>query len=75
MTQKHPDHDIVSYQDECLDISGAADIEIKIRSDGKVIWINTPFCVLRICEIKGNILVEDERKWNEKPYNPDEHMA
>ena len=45
-----------------LDITGAKTVEVLIRSDGKVLWINTEEgCVLRICRIE-NLYVSDERK-------------
>ena len=37
-------------------------VQIRIRDDGKVIWINTPEgCVCRICQIK-ELRVEDNRR-------------
>lgn len=37
------------------------EVEIKIRSDGKVVWINSPSgCIMRICGIE-NLYLEDER--------------
>jgi len=37
-------------------------IEISIRDDGKVLWVNVDGkCVLRICQIPG-IKLNDERK-------------
>jgi len=36
-------------------------VEIHIREDEKVIWVNAPNCVLRICQIK-KLIVKDERK-------------
>jgi monomeric isocitrate dehydrogenase len=46
-----------------LDITGSDGVEIKVRNDGTVLWVNTVEggCVLRICRIK-EIVVEDERK-------------
>lgn len=45
-----------------LDITGANDIDITIRADGKVLWVNTKFgCKLRICQIAGKISILDER--------------
>lgn len=45
-----------------LDIIGTDEIEIRIRSDGKVLWVNTGYgCKLRICRIQGNITIIDER--------------
>jgi hypothetical protein len=32
-----------------LDITGVDDVEIDIRRDGKVLWVNVPSTVLRIC--------------------------
>ena len=38
-------------------------VQIRIRDDGKVIWINTPDkgCVCRICQIK-ELHIEDNRR-------------
>ena len=45
-----------------LDITGAGEVEIVIRDDGKVIWVNTERgCVLRICQIK-HLTLDDGRK-------------
>ena len=44
-----------------LDITGIDDVQIDIRHDGKVIWINGPTCRLRICSIRGKIIVKDNR--------------
>ena len=36
-------------------------VEVRVRQDGEVLWINVgPKCVLRICGIK-EIVVEDDR--------------
>lgn len=45
------------------DITGSEGVEVKVRNDGTVLWVNTieGGCVLRICRIK-EIVVEDERK-------------
>jgi hypothetical protein len=45
-----------------LDISGSGMVEISIRHDGKVLWVNTAenACVLRICNIH-KLVVEDNR--------------
>ncbi|MGD9727379.1 MAG: hypothetical protein AB7L09_21430 [Nitrospira sp.] len=38
------------------------DVELKVKSDGKVIWVNLGAkCVMRICGISGKIVVEDGR--------------
>ena len=46
---------------ECLDITEPQSVEIQIRNDGKVIWINIDgACVFRACRIK-ELSVIDER--------------
>lgn len=41
------------------DITGAEIVQIQIRNDGKVIWVNTENgCVLRICQIKKLEIVD-----------------
>jgi hypothetical protein len=53
---------LFSYANQSLDITGAEDVEISIRNDGKVIWVNTvDGCVLRICQISGRVIVDDKR--------------
>ena len=48
------------------DITGAEVVEVSIRDDGKVIWINTEKgCVLRICRI-GKLILDDRRGLLEK---------
>ncbi len=50
-----------------LDITGADDVEISIRDDGKVIWVNTALgCKLRICSIRGRVNISDARKKGKK---------
>lgn len=46
------------------DITGSGEVEIKIRNDGNVIWVNTMErqCVLRICMIKKLNLVDERPK-------------
>lgn len=37
-------------------------LEVSIRNDGKVLWINTQHgCLVRVCGIKGGIQVIDGR--------------
>jgi hypothetical protein len=44
-----------------IDIAEPEVVEIRIRSDGKVIWVNVNGkCYLRICQIK-HLDLEDER--------------
>lgn len=46
-----------------LDITGAETVEISIRSDGKVLWVNVDGTLaLRVCRITSPIIIEDERK-------------
>jgi hypothetical protein len=43
------------------DITGAKIVEVSIRDDGKVIWINVDGkCALRVCAIE-NIVMDDRR--------------
>jgi hypothetical protein len=43
------------------DITGADIVEVLVRNDGKVLWVNVEgVCVLRVCQIK-KIEVIDER--------------
>jgi hypothetical protein len=63
-------HPVVPYDAaplKSLDITGSGLVEISIRSDGKVIWINTTEngCVLRICQIH-NLILNDMRKTRKK---------
>lgn len=38
---------------EMVDITGSKCVQIEIRSDGKVLWINNEEgCLMRICEIE-----------------------
>ena len=47
------------------DITGAEVVEVKIRNDGKVLWINTDKgCVLRICQIKKIVVCDDCHNWH-----------
>lgn len=49
-----------------VDITGAEIVDVEIRDDGKVLWVNTERgCVLRICRIK-NVEVIDRRTQGEK---------
>lgn len=45
-----------------LDVSHPKEIEVLIRADGKILWINVDgVCLLRACKIK-HINIVDERK-------------
>lgn len=44
-----------------MDVTGAQVVDISIRADGTVIWINIDnVCKLRVCRIK-KLIVEDNR--------------
>lgn len=48
---------------EMHDITGAQDIQIQVSSNGKVIWVNgNDGCILRICQIRGKVEIDDLRK-------------
>jgi hypothetical protein len=48
-----------------LDITGSDCVQIEIRNDGKVVWINTEDgCIMRICRIK-HLDVVDNRGEND----------
>lgn len=49
-----------------LDITGADDVQVTIRADGKVLWVNSPGVRLRICRIRGQVLVVDNRETKRK---------
>lgn len=44
-----------------IDITGADDVQVVIRNDGRVLWINAPDCRVRICCIRGAIEIVDCR--------------
>ena len=44
-----------------FDITGIDDVEIVIKADGRVIWINAPDCRVRISAIRGQVFVTDKR--------------
>ena len=51
-----------SPENEMYDRSQAKEVEVQIRADGKVLWVNTgKGCVLRISRI-GSIRINDLRK-------------
>jgi hypothetical protein len=47
-----------------LDVTGpTGDVEVAIRDDGKVLWVNVGgVCLLRICRIDGPVKIDDRRK-------------
>ena len=47
-----------------VDIAEAETVEVLIRADGSVVWINVDgLCRLRACRVK-NIVINDERHKN-----------
>jgi len=46
-----------------LDITGANTVELQVRGDGKVVWVNVDgVCALRICRMIDEVIVNDERE-------------
>lgn len=46
-----------------VDVTGPEQVEVLIRNDGKVIWINVDgVCRLRCCRIVNPITITDERR-------------
>jgi len=42
-----------SLEDAALDVTGAAVVQVHVRRDGKVLWVNVNgVCVLRVCRIQ-----------------------
>jgi hypothetical protein len=48
-------------RDGWIDIAGADDIEVMIKDDGRVLWINGPKNKVRIRGIRGQVLINDMR--------------
>ena len=49
------------------DITGAEVVEVIVRRDGRVVWVNVDgHCELRVCRIKGRVIVDDCRKEEER---------
>lgn len=47
---------------EALDITGAEIVQIQIRDDGAVVWVNIDGLLrLRVCQVK-KVVVEDSRR-------------
>ena len=55
------DGQLLHGRDGTFDIAGIDDVEIVIKADGRVIWINAPDCRMRICGIRGQVFVTDKR--------------
>ena len=44
------------------DITGAESVQVQISSSGKVVWVNVDgICALRVCSIRGTIVIDDDR--------------
>lgn len=55
---------IDSYEMSSIDITEPEVVQVDIKSDGKVIWINVNgICMFRACRIK-NLEINDGRKIN-----------
>lgn len=58
--------DIETFFANCdwpIDIENAPEVELLIRDDGKTLWLNTRYgCLVRLCQIKGEITINDKRK-------------
>ena len=58
--------------EKMLDLSNPSEqVEIRIRADGQVIWVNVDgICRLRICQIgEGIISLVDDRNITPLPFN------
>ena len=45
------------------DVTGAEICEVRIRHDGKVVWVNVDgMCVCRVCRINKLVLEDDRRR-------------
>lgn len=52
-----------------IDLEDVDAVEIVIRDDGKTLWVNSAQgCIVRICQIRGTIRIEDKRKSKVKTY-------
>jgi hypothetical protein len=57
-----PEESMIMNLESMLDITGAQKVEIEIRADGKVVWVNVDdVCRLRVCRIEG-ITINDYRE-------------
>ena len=55
------DGQLLHGRDGTFDIASIDDVEIVIKADGRVIWINAPDRRVRICGIRGQVFVTDKR--------------
>ena len=53
----------ISLKNEIVDITAPAYVEVKVREDGQVLWVNVDgVCALRICRPQNKITVIDHRR-------------
>ena len=51
----------VSISEQMVDVTAPEVVEVSIRDDGKVVWVNVDgICRFRACQIK-TVIVEDRR--------------
>lgn len=46
-----------------IDVTGAPIVQIRVSSDGKVVWVHAGKGSLRICGIRAGVVIEDDRDW------------
>jgi hypothetical protein len=47
---------------DMIDITGPGVVEVTVREDGSVLWINVDgICRLRICQIQQRLIIDDQR--------------
>jgi hypothetical protein len=56
---------LITYAGEMLDVTEPYVVEVQIRGDSTVVWVNVNgICLFRACRI-GTLIVTDERKKKE----------
>lgn len=45
-----------------FDVTGAPSIQIRIRADGRVLWVHAGKSEVRICGIRGDVVIVDQRE-------------
>ncbi len=56
----------IATNDQVIDITAPSHVEVKIRGDGKVVWVNVDgICKFRACQVKEFKLI-DERDYDVK---------
>ena len=60
-TKNGEDRAFVLVDDQMVDITAPEQVQIQIRNDGKVVWVNVDgICRLRCCQV-GEMEILDER--------------